>query len=193
MIQKVLVFAGSNRSGSVNRTLAFAASGVLARMQAEVDVISLEDYPLPLFDVDLEMERGVPENAVKLARLFAAHDAVFIASPELNSSIPPLLKNALDWVARVRSDGFGQVHPFAGLTVALGSVSDAPSCGLTGLFHLRAVLMHFGAQVVSEQCAMRAGQGLFGADGLPAEEAAARQLDAVCRSLLDHSTPGRAR
>ena len=77
----------------------------LALQGAEVTRISLADYPLPIMDEDLEKEKGVPENAVQLARQIAAHDGLLIASPEYNASIPPLLKNTIDWVSRVRKDG----------------------------------------------------------------------------------------
>ena len=77
----------------------------MALQGAEVTRISLGDYPLPIMDQDLEKEKGVPENAQKLARQIAAHDGLLIASPEYNASIPPLLKNTIDWVSRVRRDG----------------------------------------------------------------------------------------
>ena len=77
---------------------------------AEVTRISLGDYPLPIMDEDLEKEKGIPENAVKLGRLIAAHDGLLIATPEYNGSLPPLLKNSIDWVSRVRRDG-GRVVP----------------------------------------------------------------------------------
>ena len=75
----------------------------LALQGAEVTRISLGDYPLPIMDQDLEKEKGVPENAHEAARQIAAHDGLLIASPEYNASIPPLLKNAIDWVSRVRA------------------------------------------------------------------------------------------
>ena len=81
---------------------------------AEVTRISLGDYPLPIMDQDLEKEKGVPENAFRLGRVIAAHDGMLIASPEYNASIPPLLKNAIDWVSRVRKDGGRPFKPYRG-------------------------------------------------------------------------------
>ncbi|QKV19502.1 NADPH-dependent FMN reductase [Oricola thermophila] len=193
MIPRVLVFAGSNRSGSFNRQLAQAAAKVLALQGAEVTMIALADYPLPLVDEDLKKEKGVPANAIRLARLFAAHDALFLASPEYNASIPPLVKNTIDWVSLVRSDGSGPVRPFDGLTVALGSASDGKLGGIRGLYHLRAVLMNVGAQVVSQQCAISWANKAFGEDGMPSDEREAKHLEKACRALLDHCTPGRGR
>src|ERR1700760_3817988 len=97
-IPKVLVFAGSIRPGSFNARLAALAAKEIARADADVTRISLQDFPLPLYDGDHETRAGPPENAVKLKRMFCAHQGVFIASPEYNASLTPLLKNAIDWV-----------------------------------------------------------------------------------------------
>jgi len=193
MPPKILVFAGSNRSGSFNKQLAQAAAKTLALMEAEVTMIALADYPLPLVDEDLKKDKGVPENAVRLARMFAAHDALFLASPEYNASIPPLVKNTIDWVSLVKSDGSGPVRPYAGLTVALGSASDGKLGGIRCLYHLRAVLMNVGTQVVSEQCAISWADKAFGDDGMPSDEREAKLLNKTCRALVDHCTPGRGR
>ncbi|WP_421854648.1 NADPH-dependent FMN reductase [Oricola sp.] len=192
MTPKVLVFAGSNRSGSFNRQLAEAAMKTLAQMEAEVTLIALADYPLPILDEDLKNREGLPENAVKLARLFAAHDAAFIASPEYNSSIPPLLKNVLDWVSLTKTDGTREIRPYDGLTVAIGAASNGALGGIRGLYHLRSVLMNVGTQIITEQCSISGAKTAFGEDGLPVDERQAKRLEATCRALLRHSTPGRA-
>src|SRR5215470_7483879 len=99
---KILVFAGSIRTGSFNARLAALAVKELALGEADVTRISLADYPLPLYDGDLEAKSGSPDNAVKLKRMMMLHQGIFITSPEYNASITPLLKNTLDWVSRVR-------------------------------------------------------------------------------------------
>ena len=90
IVPRILVFAGSIRTGAYSGRTADAAQKELAMQGAEVTRISLADYPLPIMDQDLEREKGIPENAMKLARLIAAHDAVLICTPEYNGSIPPL-------------------------------------------------------------------------------------------------------
>src|SRR5436190_7552985 len=95
---RILVFAGSIRAGSFNARLAALAAKELALAGAEVTHISLQDYPMPIYDGDLETKSGAPENAIKLKRTMMAHQGVFIASPEYNASIAPLLKNTLDWI-----------------------------------------------------------------------------------------------
>lgn len=182
---RILVFAGSVRTGAFSASTADAAMKELALQGADVTRITLADYPLPLMDEDLEQERGVPENAVRLARQIAAHDGLLIASPEYNASIPPLLKNALDWISRVRRDGDRPLKPFAGKVAALCSSSDGNFAGIRGLYHLRAVLMACQVDVVTPQCSVaRAGEA-FDADGAFREERLRRQMENVCRALIE--------
>jgi len=102
---RILVFAGSIRSGALSARLAALAAKELALTEADVTHVSLADYPLPIYDGDLEENQGIPENATKLARMIAANQGVFITTPEYNHSLPPLLKNAIDWVSRHRHTG----------------------------------------------------------------------------------------
>src|SRR5262245_53006702 len=118
-----MLFAGSIRTGAYSGRVADAAQKELASQGSEVTRISLADYPLPLMDQDLEREKGVPDSAVKLARLIAAHDAVLICTPEYNASIPPLLKNAIDWASRVRRDSGRPLDPFTGRVAGICSSS----------------------------------------------------------------------
>lgn len=189
---KILVLSGSDRSGSLNKMLAQAAMKLLAQMEAEVTMIVLADYPLPLLGQDGDRDKGLPDNAVKLAGMFAAHDALFLASPEYNASIAPQVKNALDWASLVTSDGRAEIRPFEGLTVALAAAADQPLGGLRGLDHLRAVFVHLGALVVSPQCVVTDGEDGFDREGMPRGDPGAA-LRASCRALLDHSAPGRGR
>ena len=108
---KILVFAGSIRTGAYSGKTADCAQRELAVQGADVTRISLADYSLPLMNEDLEREEGIPENAYKLARFFAAHDALLVCTPEYNGSLPPLLKNTIDWVSRISKDGDRPLHP----------------------------------------------------------------------------------
>src|ERR1700760_833039 len=101
---KILVFSGSIRSGSHNARLAALATKLLALAEAEPTLISLQDFPLPLYDGDLEAKSGPPEPAVQLKRMMMQHGGVLIATGEYNASITPLLKNAIDWVSRVHEE-----------------------------------------------------------------------------------------
>src|SRR5256885_10053599 len=98
---KILVIPGSLRTGSLNARLAAAAAHELAQSGTEVTRISLSDFPLPIYDGDLQAKSGAPKHAINLKRMIGAHHGVLLGSPENNASVPPLLKNAIEWVSRV--------------------------------------------------------------------------------------------
>jgi chromate reductase len=184
---KLLVFAGSNRTGSFNGQLAAEAARTLAGMGADVTRISLKDYPLPLMDEDLQASEGIPDSALKLGRMIAAQDGLFIACPEYNSSITPLLKNMIDWVSRISTLDGRPSKPWRGKVVALGSASNGQFAGIRGLVHVRSVLQNVGTQVVSEQCSISGAAKAFGEDGRLIDDRQARMLEAACRSLVEHA------
>src|SRR5437763_16458140 len=104
-IPKILVIPGSLRAQSFNARLAALASKELTLADADVTRISLADYPLPIYDADLAEKSGPPLNAVRLKQLMSAHEGVFIASPEYNAHITPLLQNGHDWITAGREGG----------------------------------------------------------------------------------------
>lgn len=187
MTARILVFAGSIRTGAFSGQMADAAEKELTRQGAKVTRITLADYQLPIMNEDLEAEEGIPENAMKLGRLFAEHDGLMICSPEYNASIPPLLKNTVDWISRISRDGDKPLKPYAGLTVGLCSTSNGAFAGMRGLYHLRAVLMNVGTQIVTEQCSVGGAADAFNDDGTLKNERQAKMLTAVCKSLIAHS------
>lgn len=188
MIPRILIFSGSIRSGAFSSKTADAAMKELALQGADVTRISLADYPLPILNQDLEREKGVPENAVKLAQLIVAHDGLLIATPEYNSSLPPLLKNTIDWVSRVKSDAQGRpMRAFAGKPVGLCSSSDGNFAGVRAIIHLRGVLVHCQAEVITPQCSVPRAQEAFGEDGNFMEERLRKAMSRVCRVLIERA------
>ena len=187
IIPRILVLAGSIRTGAYSGRTADAPMKQLALLGADVTRISLADYPLPLMDEDLEREQGVPVNALKLARLVAAHDGMLIASPEYNASIPPLLKNTIDWVSRVRKDQGRPLKPFDGKVAALCSSSDGAFAGMRGLYHLRAVLMACHVEMITPQCSVPRAKEAFDADGQFHDERLRHAMDTVCRRLIEQA------
>jgi NAD(P)H-dependent FMN reductase len=181
---KILCFAGSNRSGSYNKALAGAMAKQLSLLDCEVTLISFQDYPLPLFDQDEEAEKGVPDNAVKLAALLASHDGVFIASPEYNSSLTPLLKNTIDWISRVPAT---DPHPFRSPVFAIGGASPGALGGIRALAHLRQVLVTLGALVLPQQVSIASAHSAFDEVGDLSDGRSAAFLVDVANSLLTHS------
>lgn len=185
IIPKILVFAGSVRSGAFSGRAADVAQKTLAMLGGEVTRISLADYPLPIMDEDLEREHGIPENAVRAARHIAAHDGVLIATPEYNGSIPPLLKNTVDWVSRVRHDGRKPFRPLEGKPVGLCSSSRGRYGGIRAIAHLRAVLVRCRMEVVSPECSVPEGERAFDENGEFFDKRMQQSMEHLCRTLLE--------
>jgi chromate reductase len=185
-IPKVLVFAGSIRTGSFNARLAAIAAKEIARAEAEITRISLLDFPLPLYDGDLEARSGPPENAVKLKRMFCAHQGVFIASPEYNASLTPLLKNTIDWISRVREKQEPPLSAYRNRVFALGAASNGTLGGMRSLMALRQSLeLGCGALVIPEQIAVREASHAFDENDDLKDERSAALLRTLARRLVE--------
>src|SRR6516164_148421 len=134
---KILVFPGSTRTGSHNVRLAALAAKELTALDIDVTCISLADYPLPMYEGDLETNVGPPPNALKLKQMIMAHRGVFITSPEYSASVTPMLKNAIDWVSRVCERGEPTYAAFRGRIFALGSATSGGGGGIRSMIALR--------------------------------------------------------
>jgi NAD(P)H-dependent FMN reductase len=182
MSAKVLVIPGSHRSGSLNARLAAVAASKLKAAGAEVTLISLAEYPLPL--VDATGFGNAPEAAHKLRALMDSHAGLFLTSPEYNAGYAPALKNALDW-ATVAKPG-APATGLAGKVVALGAASVGAMGGYRGLTQLRTVVeLGLGGLVIPEMVAVGGGDAAFAEDGSIKDERAAGMLDAVVARLLN--------
>lgn len=182
---KILVFAGSIRSGSLNEKLAVAAVAAIRRAGGDPTHISLKDFALPLYNGDDQARDGVPEAALKLASLFFEHRGVFIASPEYNASFTPLLKNTLDWLSRHNVEGRPPLPAFKERAFALGSATNGAMGGYRGLTQLRSMMeLGLGALVLPEIVAVGGAATAFGPDGGLAKEKISALLDAVSSRLV---------
>jgi NAD(P)H-dependent FMN reductase len=164
MSVKILAFSGSSRAGSFNQKLIGTAAAGARESGAETTILNLQDFPLPIYNQDLEAKEGLPEAAVRLKEIFVAHDGLLIASPEYNSSITPLLKNTIDWVSRPADDESplsAYHHKVAGIMAA----SPGGLGGLRGLVHLRSILQNIGVMVVPKQMAIAKAHEAFAEDG----------------------------
>ena len=185
---KILAFAGSARRKSVNKMLAAVAAEQARSLGAEVTLIDLAHFPMPLYNGDYEEEHGYPGTSDQLYELMKSHDGFLLACPEYNSSITPLLKNAIDWVSRPR-EGDKPLAAFGGKTAALLSASPGALGGLRGLVHVRAILGNIGVTVVPNQAAVsNAGQVFDDAGALTDEKTMAR-VAGVVQQLVE--TAGR--
>ncbi len=151
---KIIVFAGSSRKESTNKKLAKYGAKKLKAAGVEATFVDLADYPMPIYNGDLEDEKGLPENAQKLKKLFIEHDGFLIASPEYNSSFSALLKNVIDWTSRATKNDATPLTAYKGKTAGIFSTSPGALGGLRGLVHLRSVLGNIGAHVVPNQAAI---------------------------------------
>jgi chromate reductase len=159
---KILVVPGSTRTGSHNVKLAALAVKELTLIDADVTRISLADYPLPLYEADLDARVGQPANAFALKQMIMAHHGVFITSPEYSASVTPILKNAIDWVSRVRERGDPTHAAFKGRVFAIASASPGRAGGLRSLMALRQILeLGCGALVIPEQVAIPSADQAF--------------------------------
>ncbi|MBX3596633.1 MAG: NAD(P)H-dependent oxidoreductase [Rhizobiaceae bacterium] len=181
---RILLFAGSIRTGAYSGKVAAAAQKELALQGAEVTRISLGDYPLPIMNQDLETEEGVPENAIKLARLFASHDAVMICTPEYNGSIPPLLKNAIDWISRAKENG-KPIRAFSGRIGCICCSSNGHFAGIRSASHLRQVLAHIQMDVIASQVSVPNAGEAFDQNGDFKEERLRNGMNRTCKALIE--------
>jgi chromate reductase len=182
---KILVIPGSLRTGSHNARLAAAAAYEFAQAGVDVTRISLGDFPLPIYDGDLQTRSGVPKNAVNLKRMIGAHHGVVIVTPEYNSSVPPLVKNTIDWVTRVQDAQETRAQVFRETPFAIAAASEGRLGGTRALAALRLILTACHTTVVANQLALSfADQAYDDTDRLkhPADIEA---LKALVRQLID--------
>ena len=160
---KILAFSGSTRRDSWNRKLIQAAVDATRAAGGDVTLIDLADYPLPIYNGDLEDKDGLPDNALRLKALFKEHDALLISSPEYNSSVPPLLKNTIDWVTREWQGESGLV-PYQNKVAAIMSASPGSLGGMRMLPHLRQILNALGVLVLPGQFSLSHADTAFDAE-----------------------------
>ena len=161
---KILAFAGSTRTDSFNKKLVKIAVTGAIEGGADVTVIDLRDFAMPLYDGDLEQQQGLPSNAKKLKDLMLSHQGLLISAPEYNSSISGVLKNTIDWVSRP-SAGEESLACFKGKVAGIMSASPGGLGGLRGLVHVRAILENISVLVIPDQIAVSKAHEVFNADG----------------------------
>lgn len=181
---RLLFIAGSAREKSFNKRLAKLGAAIAEANGIAATFVDLGDYPMPIYDGDIEVKSGPPENARKLKALMKAHSGVFIASPEYNASFSPLLKNAIDWVSHTRDEGEAPMEVFKTRVFSLGSASPGGMGGLRGLSQLRLVLeLGIGALVLPDQFAVPRAVDAFDEHGHLKNKDAQENFKAVIQKL----------
>lgn len=161
---KLLCIPGSTRTDAFSKRLARAACRLAEAAGVPATCVDLRDYPMPLYDGDLEAANGLPEAAVRLRGLVRQHEVLLVVTAEYNASLPAVLKNTLDWLSRPYAAEPG-VSVFRDRVAGILSSSPGALGGLRALVHLRQVLMNLGMLVVTEQFALGNAGSAFDADG----------------------------
>ena len=182
MVPKILAFAGSTRAGSYNKKLIAVGAAAARAAGAEVTLIDLRDFPMPLYDGDLEEKEGVPPHGKRLKELMKSHQGFLLSCPEYNSSIPGVLKNAIDWASRKEGEEPDLVC-FRGKTAALLSASPGALGRLRGLVTVRSILGNIGALVLPGQVAAPKADQSFQPDGTLKDAKQQASVERVTRSL----------
>ncbi|MBU6462634.1 MAG: NAD(P)H-dependent oxidoreductase [Bradyrhizobium sp.] len=184
---KILVIPGSLRTGSLNAKLAATIAAEFAQAGVDVTRISLTDFPLPIYDGDLQAKSGVPKSAINLKRMMSSHQGVLIVTPEYNASIPSLLKNAIDWVSRVQDPHETRRQVFRERPFAIASASAGRLGGVRALMALRLILTACQAPVIPNQLALSFANEAY--DDMDRLKLAAdiEALKALVRQLIEFS------
>ena len=182
---KILVIPGSLRAGSLNARLAAVAAEEFVRVDVEVTRISLADFPLPIYDADLQAESGVPASAIGLKQMIASHHGILLVTPEYNASLPPLLKNTIDWVSRVQSEHETRGQVFHERAFAIASASGGRLGGTRCLAQLRLILTACRATVIPNQLAVSFADDAYDDMERLKHPADADALRAMVRQLID--------
>lgn len=183
-----MAFAGSLRKDSYNKKLVKIAALGAEEAGAKVTYIDLKDYPLPLYDGDIEATQGIPENALKLKKLMLEHDGFLIACPEYNSSIPAVLKNVIDWVSRPSSKDEVYLCAFIDKIVMLMSASPGPLGGIRGLVHVRSIFSNIYSIVLPQQKCIYQAESAFDSAGNLVDARQATEVKNLGKKLTEFLT-----
>ncbi len=184
MSPKIVAFSGSARKESVNQKLVSVAAKMAKQQGATVTLLNLADFPMPLFNEDLEASEGLPEHAQRFKDILIQHDAMLVACPEYNSSITPLLKNAIDWASRRQGDE-PRLYAYQKKVVGLLAASPGALGGLRGLVTVRSLFGNIGCTVIPEQFALGQAGEAFDEGGMLVAEAQVQQVQKVVSSLVE--------
>jgi NAD(P)H-dependent FMN reductase len=184
-VLKILIIPGSLRTGSHNARLAAQAAYEFTQAGVDVTQLSLGDFPLPIYDGDLQAKSGVPKNAVNLKRMMAGHHGILIVTPEYNASVPPLVKNTIDWLSRVQDPNEARGQVFRERPFAIAAASESRLGGTRALAALRLVLSALQATVIPNQLALSFATTAYDDMDRLKNPADTQALKALVRQLID--------
>ncbi|HVD32947.1 MAG TPA: NAD(P)H-dependent oxidoreductase [Gemmatimonadales bacterium] len=176
---RLLAFAASLKRESLNRKLINLAVELAREAQVEVDLADFREFDMPLYDADLQSSAGFPEGARELARRIEAVDGLMIASPEYNYSLPGTLKNAIDWVSRMKP------MPLRGKHGVLLAASTSLVGGSRGLWALRVPLESLGVMLLPDMFALAQAPQAFDEHGKLKDPELQERLRKLMHGYLD--------
>jgi NAD(P)H-dependent FMN reductase len=183
---KILAFGGTTRTEALNKKLIWVAAAAAKAAGGDVTLIDLRDFPMPLYDGDLEAKEGIPPNGVKFKELMLAHRGLLLSTGEYNSSVTGVLKNAIDWASR-SAPGEAELACYKDKVVALLAASPGMLGGMRGMMAVRSILGNIGALVIPEQMALPRAHEAFEADGSlkdPKRKAAVERVTSALVKIL---------
>lgn len=183
---RLLAFAGSLRQDSFNTKLMHVLAEAAENAGAAVTRLDLRQYPLPIYDGDIEA-KGMPENVRRLQALLAEHDGLLVACPEYNGGVPALVKNTLDWISRPQEDGTSGVALYRGKVAGICSASPGGLGGLRALIALRDLLAKLGLWVAPSQLAVASAQGAFTDEGALVDAGQRKSIERLAQEVVGAS------
>ncbi|MBQ4875049.1 MAG: NAD(P)H-dependent oxidoreductase [Rickettsiaceae bacterium H1] len=184
-MSKLITISGSIRKDSLNEKLAITAAKYAKAKGIDAQYVNLRDYPLPIYNGDLDRPNDKPENVTELKKIFIKSSKIIISSPEHNVSVSPLLKNTIDWISR-SDEGELPFAYSAFRSKAVGLLSASPSnfAGIRGLNHLKDILSALFAIIVPEQLCVAKAQEAFDKNGELVNKNHKKILQEIISSVL---------
>lgn len=179
---RLIAFAGSLRRESFNRRLLPTLVRGAREADMEVEVIDLRDFPLPVYDGDIEAA-GMPQPVRALQTLFKASAGLLLCTPEYNGSMPALVKNTLDWISRPLDDGSSGTSVFQGRVAGICAASPGALGGLRSLLVTRDALSKLGYWVAPAQVAVGSANKAFDDEGELSDQRQRENVLAVGREV----------
>ncbi|MFS1704341.1 NAD(P)H-dependent oxidoreductase [Aestuariibacter sp. GS-14] len=184
---RILAFSGSTRRNSYNQAVVECAAQAARDAGADVTVINLADYAMPIFNEDEEAEFGIPERAQAFKQLMIDHDGILIASPEYNSSYPAVLKNAIDWASRKTGDE-AVLAAYKQKVVGLMAASPGALGGMRVLVVLRMLMQNLSCIVAPAQVAVGNVADKVDESGAISDEKTKKQLAGLAKQVVELAT-----
>lgn len=179
---KILTFAGSLRTDSCNKKFAREALRLAKEAGADGEFIDLKNYPMPVYDGDIETASGIPETVVSLGKKIAGADAIVISTPEYNGSIPGILKNVIDWLSRDKPVSLTGKH------LLLLAASPGALGGIRSLWHSRQPFEVLGVHVYPDMMALPNAYNMFDEQGKLKDEKSLQRLKTLLEQFIKHAS-----